>query len=64
MPKILTTEILEVTEFNPSIKGSKVTTLFKPAALETGLSVLVPPFVEKGEKIKINTDNGEHMERA
>ncbi|MBP7847408.1 MAG: elongation factor P, partial [Burkholderiales bacterium] len=58
------TVILEVTECDPSIKGSTVTTSFKPATLETGISVLVPPFVEKGEKIKVNTDTGEYMERA
>jgi elongation factor P len=56
--------ILEVVEADPSIKGATVTTSFKPAVLETGLQVLVPPFVEKGEKIKVNTDTGEYMERA
>ena len=58
------TVILEVVEADPSIKGSTVTTSFKPAILETGLQVQVPPFVEKGEKIKVNTDTGEYMERA
>lgn len=56
--------ILEVTETDPNIKGATVTTSFKPAVLETGLQVQVPPFVEKGEKIKVNTDTGEYMERA
>ena len=58
------TVILEVVEADPNIKGSSVTTSFKPAILETGLQILVPPFVEKGEKIKVNTDSGEYMERA
>ncbi len=58
------TVVLEVTEVDPSIKGSTVTTSFKPAILETGIQVLVPPFIEKGEKIKVNTDTGEYMERA
>lgn len=58
------TVILEVTETDPQQKGSTVTTSFKPATLETGLAVMVPPFVEKGTKIKVNTDNGEYMERA
>lgn len=58
------TVILEVVEADPNIKGSTVTTSFKPAILETGLQILVPPFVEKGEKIKVNTDSGEYMERA
>lgn len=58
------TVILEVTETDPNIKGATVTTSFKPATLETGIQVLVPPFVDKGEKIKVNTDTGEYMERA
>ncbi len=58
------TVILEVIETDPSIKGSTVTTSFKPATLETGLQVQVPPFVNKGDKIKINTDTSEYMERA
>lgn len=58
------TVILEVIETDPSIKGATVTTSFKPATLETGIQVQVPPFVTKGEKIKINTDTGEYMERA
>lgn len=58
------TVILEVIETDPNIKGATVTTSFKPATLETGLQVQVPPFVGKGEKIKINTDTGEYMERA
>ena len=56
--------ILEVTQVDPSIKGATVTTSFKPAILETGLQILVPPFIDKGEKIKVNTDTGEYMERA
>lgn len=56
--------ILTVSETDPSIKGSTVTASFKPATLETGLIVQVPPFVEKGEKIKVNTDTGEYIERA
>jgi elongation factor P len=58
------TVILEVVETDPTIKGSTVTTSFKAATLETGLQIQVPPFVEKGEKIKVNTDTGEYMERA
>ncbi|MDD1475055.1 elongation factor P, partial [Dolichospermum sp. ST_sed4] len=58
------TVVLQVSETDPSIKGSTVTTSFKPAILETGLQIQVPPFVEKGEKIKVNTDTGEYMERA
>ena len=55
---------LTVIEADPNIKGASVTTSFKTAILETGLQVQVPPFIEKGEKIKINTDTGQYMERA
>lgn len=58
------TVVLEIIECDPNIKGATVSTTFKPAKVETGLNVLVPPFVEKGEKIKINTDTGEYVERA
>jgi elongation factor P len=32
--------------------------------MDTGLTVMVPPFVSEGEKIKVNTDDGEYVERA
>jgi elongation factor P len=32
--------------------------------METGITVMVTPFVSEGEKIKVNTDSGEYMERA
>jgi elongation factor P len=56
--------ILTVVETEPEVKGGTATNAYKPAKLETGLSVLVPPFVGEGEKIKVNTDTGEYMERA
>jgi elongation factor P len=56
--------ILTVTDTEPNVKGATVTGSFKPAKTETGLVVQVPPFVEQGQKIKINTDTGEYIERA
>ena len=56
--------ILEVVETDPTIKGATITTSFKSAILETGLKIQVPPFIEKGEKIKVNTDTSEYLERA
>lgn len=58
------TVILEVVEVDSSIKDSTVATSFKPVILETGLQIMVPPFVNKGEKVKVHTDTGEYMERA
>jgi elongation factor P len=43
--------------------GATATGSFKPAKTETGLTVLVPAFVGEGEKIKVNTDSGEYIER-
>ncbi len=56
--------ILTVVDTEPNIKGATATTSFKPATLETGITVQVPPFVDKGEKIRINTDDGAYIERA
>jgi elongation factor P len=56
--------VLTVVDTEPNIKGATATTSFKPATLETGITVQVPPFVEKGEKIKVNTDDGAYIERA
>ena len=36
----------------------------KPAQLETGLTVLVPPFISAGEKIRVDTEEGKYVERA
>ena len=48
----------------PGIKNSTATNSFKPAKMETGITVQVPPFINKGEKIKIDTAEGKYMERA
>ncbi|MFH1044089.1 MAG: elongation factor P [Pseudomonadota bacterium] len=56
--------VLSVTETEPSVKNATATGSFKPAKTETGITVMVPQFVGEGEKIKVNTDNGEYMERA
>jgi elongation factor P len=55
---------LKVVETEPGIKNATATTSFKPAKTETGLVVQVPPFVNTGEKIKVNTNDGTYMERA
>ncbi|MGH8671936.1 MAG: elongation factor P [Burkholderiales bacterium] len=56
--------VLTVVETEPSLKGATATGSYKPAKTETGLSVMVPPFVVEGEKIKVNTDSGEYIERV
>lgn len=56
--------VLTVTETEPSMKNATATGSYKPAKVETGMTVMVPQFVTEGEKIKVNTDSGEYMERA
>ena len=59
-----TNVILEIIEADPVVKGQSATSSYKPAKLETGLNVLVPQFVNVGDRIKINTGTGEYVERA
>lgn len=56
--------ILEVTESDPGVRGNTATNATKPAKLETGASVQVPLFVEAGDRIKINTEDGAYLERV
>ncbi|MFH1878674.1 MAG: elongation factor P [Candidatus Omnitrophota bacterium] len=56
--------ILEIVETEPGFKGDTVSGATKPAKLETGKVVKVPLFVEKGQKIKVDTRTGEYIERA
>ena len=55
---------LEITETEPGFKGDTATGATKPATVETGANVLVPLFVNQGEKIKIDTRTGEYLSRA
>lgn len=56
--------IMKVVETEPGLKGATVSNVTKPATLETGLVVQVPPFVNQGEKIKVSTSEGAYLERA
>jgi len=55
---------LLVVETEPGLKGATVSNVTKPAKLETGLIVQVPPFITEGEKIRVNTAEGTYQERA
>jgi len=55
---------LTVVETEPGIKGASVSNVGKPAKMETGLMVTVPPFINEGEKIKVSTVDGSYMARA
>jgi elongation factor P len=55
---------LKVVETEPGIKGASATNVTKPAKLETGLTVQVPPFIGEGEVIRVDTAEGKYLERA
>src|SRR5436305_7666702 len=55
---------MTVMETEPSLRGSTVSNVTKPAKMETGLVVQVPAFITEGEKIKVNTSEGTYQERA
>jgi len=55
---------LTVEDTAPGIKGATASAQVKPARLETGLVVQVPPFVNTGDRIRVNTETGEYLSRA
>ena len=55
---------LRIADTDPQAKGATVSSSYKPATMETGITVMVPPFVAAGETIRVNTDSGEYMERV
>ncbi len=54
---------LKVTETTPNIKGAAVQNTSKPAKLETGLEIKVPPYIEEGDRVKVDTRTGDFVER-
>ena len=58
------TVYLEVVEADPGVKGNTATNALKRAVLETGAKVNVPLFIEAGDKIKVNTEDGSYLERV
>ncbi len=55
---------LTVTETTPQPKGATVTNQMKDAECETGLKIRVPPFIEVGELVRINTEDGSYLGRV
>ena len=55
--------ILEVISTEPGIKGNTATNATKPATVETGATVMVPLFINEGDKIKVETSKGTYKER-
>lgn len=61
LPEKVTCEIVET---EPVVKGQTAANSFKPAVLDNGVRVMVPPFVGEGESVIVSTESGEYQERA
>ena len=61
LPKTIRARIAET---EPQVKGSTASASYKPAKLENGLTVLVPPFVNEGEEIIVDPSENRYLERA
>jgi elongation factor P len=59
-----TTVDLVITDTAPAIKGATAQAQLKPATLETGVEILVPPYLTTGEKIRVDTRDGHFVERV
>jgi len=55
---------LTITEADPVIKGQTATSSYKPAILENGVRVMVPPFIEAGERVIVDTNEITYLRRA
>lgn len=58
------TVILEITETEPVVKGQTAASSYKPAILTNGVRIMVPPFIETGTRVVVNTAEGSYVERA
>ncbi len=62
--KLPDTVILAIVEAEPVVKGQTATSSYKPAILENGLRIMVPPHIESGVRVVVNTDDSTYVERA
>jgi elongation factor P len=55
---------LAVVETEPGIQKATASSVMKPAKLETGLTIQVPPFINVGDKVRVDTSEGRYVQRA
>ncbi|MCZ6561781.1 MAG: elongation factor P [Deltaproteobacteria bacterium] len=55
---------LEVVETEPVLKGATATSSYKPAKLETGVTIMVPPFIQIGDRVRVDPSEGKYLERV
>ncbi len=58
------TVTMEVVEADPVVKGQTASSSYKPGTLENGSRIMVPPHIEAGTRVVVNTADGSYMERA
>lgn len=58
------TVVLEITEADAVVKGQTASSSYKPAVLENGVKVLVPPHIEAGTRVVVRTEDSTYVERA
>ena len=56
--------VMEIVEAEPVVKGQTASSSYKPAVLENGTRIMVPPHIEVGTKVVVNTADGSYVERA
>jgi elongation factor P len=55
---------LKVVETEPSMKGATASASYKPAKLETGVTIQVPPFIQVGDRVRVDPAEGTYLERV
>ncbi len=58
------TVVLEIVEADPVVKGQTASSSYKPAKMSNGVRVMVPPFIEVGTRIVVNTEDNSYIERS
>jgi elongation factor P len=58
------TVVLEIAEADPVVKGQTASSSYKPAVLSNGLRIMVPPHIESGVRVVVNTEDATYVERA
>jgi elongation factor P len=56
--------VLKVTKTQPTRKGATASASYKPAKVETGLTMQVPPFIQAGDRVRVDTYDGKYLERV
>ncbi|MEB3701583.1 Elongation factor P [Candidatus Bealeia paramacronuclearis] len=62
--KLPDTVVMQIVEADPVVKGQTASSSYKPAILENGVRIMVPPHIESGTKVVVNTGDSTYVERA